>query len=293
MAYETPVEPRTERKFYLDAPPDLRAGEKLTFILSLHGGGSNGKWQHEYFPAADFADKYRLVIATPTAATTEPARHWVSEADDKYLEGIVEAVFARFGKQNIRSFWLAGHSQGGMTSNRLIRTPYFRDRVDGWLSLSGGRIGAAPRAENFGPPGGSRLRPGGGAIPQPPQGLPDLDMSFIYTTGEHEIASLPETSPWAQKYGAAARRREADIVDDKPGKIYDTLREGKSSKSWGLYPRPGTAEFYRYPNARDDRVIADIVRIDKGHTEGLEPNVTEALIKLIVEAPGGKAQRAV
>jgi hypothetical protein len=291
MAYETVVEPRTDRKFYLDVPSDLRPGEKLTFILSLHGGGSNGKWQHEYFPAADFADKYRLVIATPTAATTEPARHWVSEADDKYLEGIVEAVFVRFGKENIRSFWLAGHSQGGMTSNRLIRTGYFKDRVDGWLSLSGGRIGPAPRAENFGPPGGSRLRAGGSALPQPPQGLPDIDMSFIYTTGEHEIASLPETSPWAEKYGAAQRQRLPDIVDDKPGKIYDTLREGKSNKSWGLYPRPGTAEAWRYPNTRDGRVIADIVRIDKGHTEGLEPNVTEALIKLMVDAPGGKAQR--
>jgi hypothetical protein len=30
--------------------------------------------------------------------------------------------------------------------------------------------------------------------------------------------------------------------------------------------------------------------MDKGHTEGLEPNVTEALVKKIVAAPGGKAQ---
>ena len=47
-----------------------------------------------------------------------------------------------------------------------------------------------------------------------------------------------------------------------------------------------------YPNARDGRVIADVVRLDKGHTEGLEPKVTEALIALMVSAPGGKAQRA-
>jgi hypothetical protein len=45
-----------------------------------------------------------------------------------------------------------------------------------------------------------------------------------------------------------------------------------------------------YPGAKDGRVIADVVRLDKGHTEGLEPHVTEALVKLIVSAAGGKAQ---
>ena len=47
-----------------------------------------------------------------------------------------------------------------------------------------------------------------------------------------------------------------------------------------------------YPGARDGRVIADVVRLGKGHTEGLEPKVTEALIALLVSAPGGKAQQA-
>ena len=37
-------------------------------------------------------------------------------------------------------------------------------------------------------------------------------------------------------------------------------------------------------------LIADVVRLDKGHTEGLEPRITETLIKMIVAAPGGKAQ---
>ena len=35
-----------------------------------------------------------------------------------------------------------------------------------------------------------------------------------------------------------------------------------------------------------------MVRKDKGHTEGLEPNVTDALLRMIVEAPGGKMQAA-
>ncbi len=31
-----------------------------------------------------------------------------------------------------------------------------------------------------------------------------------------------------------------------------------------------------------------MVRLDKGHTEGLEPQITEELIKLMVSAPGAK-----
>lgn len=60
------VEPKTGRKFFLDYPCDLKKGEKVTFLLSLHGFGSYGNWQRHYFPMMDYKDKYRLVIATPT-----------------------------------------------------------------------------------------------------------------------------------------------------------------------------------------------------------------------------------
>lgn len=122
---------------------------------------------------------------------------------------------------------------------------------------------------------------------------PDCDLSFIFTSGEHEMVSLPETSPWAEKYGAGPRQRLADIVDTEPGQIHDTSREGRSTPGWGLMPRPGTSQVWVYPNARDGRVIADVVRLDKGHTEGLEPKVTEALVKMIADAPGGKARNLV
>jgi hypothetical protein len=39
-------------------------------------------------------------------------------------------------------------------------------------------------------------------------------------------------------------------------------------------------------------VVADVVRLEKRHTEGLKPKVTDALVKLIVSAKGGKAQTA-
>src|SRR5262245_55698256 len=34
------VESKTNRNYFLDYPCDLKRGEKVTFILSLHGGGS-------------------------------------------------------------------------------------------------------------------------------------------------------------------------------------------------------------------------------------------------------------
>jgi hypothetical protein len=282
---------RTGRKFTLDEPDDIRPDEGLTFLLNLHGGGSVGMWQHEYFPAYLFATKYRLIVATPSAATKEPMRRWVAEADDEHLQNIVNWVFDRYGPANIRSFWLVGHSQGGMTSNRLLGTEFFKERVDGWLSLSGGRIGPAPIAPNFGRPGRTGPPPGAfGDGPRPGRAVtPDCDISFIFATGEHEIVALPETSPWAEKYGAGPRVRLADVVDDQPGRI--GAGEANSTPSWGLAPRPGRAEVYVYPNARDGRVIADVVRLDKGHTEGLEPNITETLVRMMVEAPGGKARK--
>jgi pimeloyl-ACP methyl ester carboxylesterase len=285
MASISAVDEKTGRKFYLDDPDDLKPGEQVVFLLNLHGGGSVGAWQRLYFPAFDYKEKYRLVVATPSCATKEPMRHWVGEADDEHLQNIVEYIFATYGKDKIKSFWLVGHSQGGMTSNRLLGTDFFKKRVDGWLSLSGGRIGPAERSPNAGRPGAQR--PAGSGPPR--TATPDCDMSFIYTTGEHEIASLPATSPWAEKYGASPRVRMPDVVDEEAGRIYDT--RGNSTPAWGLLPRPGTAQVFVFPNARDGRVIADVVRLDKGHTEGLEAKITEQLIKLIVAAPGGKVQK--
>jgi pimeloyl-ACP methyl ester carboxylesterase len=291
MGHVSAVDAASGRKFYLDDPDDLKPDEPLTFLLNLHGGGSVGAWQRLYFPAQDYKDRYRLVIATPSAATKEPMRRWVGEADDAHLRNIVNQVFDTYGADRIRAFWLVGHSQGGMTSNRLLREDgFFKDRVDGWLSLSGGRIGPIELPDSF---FANRPRPQFPAgAPAPGRAAPpDCDLSFIFTTGAHEMVKLPETSPWAEKYGAGPRERRPDIVDTEPGQIHDTTRDGSSTPAWGLRPRPGTAEVFVYPDARDGRVIADVVRQDKGHTEGLEPKVTEALIQMLVAAPGGKARK--
>jgi len=291
------TEPKTGRTFFLDYPCDLKAGEPVVFILSLHGAGSIGNWQRHYFPAMDYKEKYRLVIATPTAATSAsiapgapPVRMWAAAADDEFLRDLVQYVFDEVGPRNIKAFWLAGHSQGGMTSNRIVCTGFFKDRVDGWLSLSGGRIGPAQIAPDFfGPSGPPAALSGGNSGPRPGvASMPSCDISYIFTSGEKEIVALPAVSPWAQKYACGARVRRADIVDTTKG--YVTGAAPGRGASWGLAARPGTADVFEYPECRDGKVVADVLRMDKGHTEGLEPKVTESLIRMIVSAKGGKAQ---
>ncbi|MFN3514063.1 MAG: hypothetical protein ACK41C_13525 [Phenylobacterium sp.] len=282
----TVEDPKTGRKYFLDFPSDVKPGETLTFVLNLHGGGSFGNWQRHYFPIVDYVDKYRLVVATPNA----PPRVW-QPSDDAHLQNIVEQVYERFGRENIGAFWLAGHSQGGATSRRIVCSDYFAPKVTGFLSLSGGRVGGQPeRAPDFGPPA---PRGGGAGGPSPEMRAQlarimaqplNCDFSHIYTTGEHEIVALPATSDWAEKYGCAARERRPDIVDTKAGYIYDSGRQDPATKSWGRLPGPGRTEVYAYPGCRDGRVVADLVRIDKGHTEGLEPKVTEEIVKLMVSA---------
>jgi poly(3-hydroxybutyrate) depolymerase len=284
----------TGRKFFLDYPCDLKPGDKVVFILNIHGAGSIGNWQRHYFPAVDYKDKYRLVIATPTAATSpvrvpgQPGvRVWVTEADDAHLQNITSAVIEAIGRQNIKAFWLAGHSQGGITSNRIVCTPFFANKVDGFLSLSGGRLGGSHMNPRFGPPKAD------GSPPDPRPGLlnaaaalPACSFSHIYETGEHEITDLQTTSAWADKLGCSPRVKQEDIVDTEPGYVWDYQRQGYPV--WGMKARPGTAEEYIYSGCRDGRIVADFVRLDKGHTEGLEPKVTEALVRLMVSAPGGK-----
>jgi pimeloyl-ACP methyl ester carboxylesterase len=288
------AEAKTGRTYFLDYPCNLKRGDKVTFILSLHGGGSYGNWQRHYFPILDYVDKHRLVVATPFS----PRRVWTTE-DDGYLQNIVTFVIDQIGKENIAAFWLVGHSQGGLTSTRLVCSEFFASKVDGFLSLSGGRVGGqAGRAAGFGVPpatgpGGRATAAGAGlppgALTPPPP--PACDFSHIFATGEHEISSLPKTSERAQKYGCSAEPRKRFVVDSKAGYVHDGTRQDPGTKAWGLLPRPGTSEVMEFRGCKDRRVVADVVRVDKGHTEGLEPRITEELVKMMRSARGGKIQR--
>src|SRR5215831_20849905 len=199
------VESKTRRTFFLDCPSNYKPGQKVNILLSLHGYGSFANWQRNYFPAMDVKDKYKLVVITPGS----PTRFW-SEADDEYLHNIVDLVVATVGKANVEHFILAGHSQGGLTSRRLVCDDYFKDKVDVRISLSGGRVGATTPA-NRGFAGGTPVYRTGTTpsaatqlprLPPEPAGPPGgaCDYSFIFSNGEYE--SLPaDASPLADKLG--------------------------------------------------------------------------------------------
>src|SRR6185295_9028385 len=102
---------------------------------------------------------------------------------------------------------------------------------------------------------------------------------------------VPETSEWAKKFTCGQRQKPEEIVDTRAGYVYDSTRQNPPNPAWGLLPGPGKAQVSIYPGCRDGLVVADVVRLDKGHTEGLEPNITEGLIKLMLSAKGGKLQQ--
>jgi len=285
------VEMKTRRPFFLDCPSDYKPGDKVNIVLSLHGYGSFGNWQRNYFPAMDVKDKYKLVVITPNA----PTRFW-TEADDEYLHNVVDLVVGTVGKQNVLHFILAGHSQGGMTSNRIICTDYFKDKVDVRISLSGGRIGdVTPAGRGFGAGGPMVYKSGEPYTLPPPFRFPPTsgppggacDYSFIFSTGEYEVVPAA-TSPLADKFGCSARVQLADVIDPKPGYVWDATRQDPGTDGWGHYPKSGRALIYQFPHCKDGRVVADIVKLQKGHTEGYEPNITDRIIGLAVSAKGGK-----
>jgi hypothetical protein len=49
-------------------------------------------------------------------------------------------------------------------------------------------------------------------------------------------------------------------------------------------PRPGTAQVFEYSHCKGGRIVVDVVRLGNGHREGMEPHVTEQLVKLMLSA---------
>ena len=288
------AEPKTGRTYFLDYPCDVERGDDVVLILSLHGAGSYGNWQRHYFPLLDYVDKYRLVVATPFS----PRRVWSAE-DDDYLQNIVSSLIEQIGRSNIKAFWLAGHSQGGLTSTRIICSAFFGSKVDGFLSLSGGRVGGqAGRASGFGVPAAASTPattgrgatppavPAAALTPPPP---PGCDFSFIFETGEYEISKLPDVSERAAKYGCSSERARREIVDVKPVRVRQ-LATGPRLRRVGTSAAAG--------NQRCSPTAAAVIKRSSPMScarERVTPKdrakITEELIKMMLAARGGKIQR--
>ena len=209
-------------------PCDLERNEKVVFILSLHDAGAmaTGIFIRHYFPALDYVDKYRSghrdadgghtgcdAVGNRAAAC---ACGW--RITTRVRPQPRRLRHRRRRRRNVESFWLAGHSRGGIVSNRLVCTD-FSNKVDGWLSLSA--AGSALRrfrrflrfwwaARRFRSSNPNAPRPGFGA-------MPTCEISYILSRVAKEITGLPETSPLAAKYHCDARVRRPDIVDERKG----------------------------------------------------------------------------
>jgi hypothetical protein len=151
-----------------------------------------------------------------------------------------------------------------MTSNRLLGLDFFKERVDGWLSLSGGRIGPAERSPTPGAQGGAaavrrgRRRTATGPVYHARPTSPSSSRSE--STKSLRSRRPPVGREVRRRTARAAARRR---VDESRGSYMTGSARVSRRPRGALYPRPGTAQVYVYPNARDGRLIADVVRLDK------------------------------
>lgn len=148
--------------------------------------------------------------------------------------------------------------------------PSAGDKLDGRLSLLGGRVGMRPE-------------------------IAACASSHIFTTGDQDSAGragIPMTSPVAETFNCGIRMRRAIIEDTEAGRVWNSRTEGRPNRpGWGGEPGPGTADVYAFQNCDGGHVVADVIRLNKGQTEGLEPRITEEFVRLMVSAPSGKAGR--
>jgi hypothetical protein len=241
------VEMKTRRTYFLDYPCDLKPGEKVTFILSLHGAGSYGNWQRHYFPIVDYKEAHspgdrdtqladaRLVGGRRRVSAEHRDVRGGPDRPRQHQGILAGGAFAR------RTDIQPDHSHRVLQEHRrwlaesLRWTTWwkpgprdFRDRAA--LYCSGPRERGTGRARCA----ARRCKPARSSL---------RDFSFIFATGEREMdeKGLPSASEWAAKYGCGPKGAAQDIVDTKAGYIYDRSRQNPPNPAWGLLPRPGKA----------------------------------------------------
>ncbi len=79
---------------------------------------------------------------------------------------------------------------------------------------------------------------------------------------------------------------------DKTERVIDPRSDSVVVLSYGTHHGCGVDELLGRPRCKDGRIVAtDVVRLEKGHIEGLEPSVTEHLVLLIVSVKGGDTRK--
>ena len=275
------ADPEAGREFFLDSratsrgraggvhpePPRRRVHRQLAAPL---------------FPGAGLQGEYRLVVATPTAAGSGP---W-SEARRMWARGDRRRPPAEHRQPRDRALrpgeypersGSPGHSQGGMTSNRLVCTDFFGQGRRMAQPVGRPHRPSRDRAGLLRPAAAAGARaadPSASAGCRGPAGVRHLVHLRVRRARDRGAAG--DVAVGARSIDARRRERRADVVDEREG--YVTGACARPRRQLGLRPAAWHRGGVRVSDARGGRMVADVVRIDKGHTEGLEPEVTEALV---------------
>lgn len=218
-AAATPTPPPTlvgMRPYGLAVPGSYRASTPTPLVVVLHGYGSSGRAQAEYFGLLADAEEHGYLLAYPDGlvdprgsrfwnATDACCNFYGSSVDDvAYLGAVIDDVAARYTVDPRRVF-VIGHSNGGFMAHRLACE--IGGRLAAVVSLAGAtwqNPGACPAANPV-----NVLQVHG-----------DADETIRYTGGPG-YPSAPETvAIWAQKNrcaGVLEAGADKDLDEQIPG----------------------------------------------------------------------------
>jgi polyhydroxybutyrate depolymerase len=183
------------RPYGLLVPASYRAASPAPLVVVLHGYGSNGRQQAEYFGLLADAEEHGYLLAYPDGLTDpRGSRFWNatdaccnfygSLVDDvAYLSAVIDDVAARYSVDPKRVF-VIGHSNGGFMAHRLACD--IGGRLAAVISLAGDNWRSAARCP-------------AGAVVNVLQVHGDADETISYLGNGVYPSALESVSIWAQK----------------------------------------------------------------------------------------------
>jgi polyhydroxybutyrate depolymerase len=193
----SPVPLVEARPYALKTPTGYRPSTPAPLVIVLHGYGSDGLNQAQYFGFLAGADKHGYLLAYPDGlidvagkrfwnATDACCNFYGNAVDDvAYLGAVVDDVVARYNVDPKRVY-VAGHSNGGFMAHRLGCDR--GDRFAAVVSLAGAVWQDASRCSAL-------------SLVNVLQVHGDADQTILYT-GASAYPSAPQTvATWAEKNG--------------------------------------------------------------------------------------------
>jgi len=203
------------RPYGLFAPSTYRSGTPIPLIVVLHGYGSNGRQQAEYFGFPADAEEHGYLLAYPDGtpdprgtrfwnATDACCNFYGNPVDDvAYLGAVIDDLTARYSV-DARRIFVVGHSNGGFMAHRLA-------------CEIGGRLAAVVSLA-----GATWRNPSTCAAASPVNVLQvhgDLDQTILYGGNAFYPSAAQTVSTWAQKNRCAGGLESTGADKDLDSRI--------------------------------------------------------------------------